>query len=112
MYNIWGREGLRERLRDRSEHATFRGYNPVVRCIVLQGTATHCNTLEHTATPIATRCLSCAATHCNIVQHKVVKKPSTLCVRLLSRMCVCVAVCCSVLQCVAVCCSVLQPFQG
>ena len=74
------------------------------------GTATHCNTLQHTATH---------CTHCNTLQHT-----ATHCMRYhklpffgeLQRQRValdlhvlqCVAVCCSVLQCVAVCCSVLQ----
>jgi len=71
-------------------------------------TATHCTTLQHTAThsysyelafcccPSGSVCVDCnimqhTATHCNALQFIMLQ---------------CVAVCCSVLQCVAVCCSV------
>jgi len=67
-------------------------------CRALQRTARHCNncnTLQHTATTITTRCLSRAATHCNTVQHKVVNL--SVCAIAVSYVCV--------LQCVAVCCS-------
>jgi len=77
---------------------TYRGSTPVVRCNVLQGTATtatHCNTLQQQSRLDASRALQHIATRCNT------KSSIFLCVRLLSRMCVC----CSVLQCVAVCCS-------
>jgi len=72
-----------------------------------QHTATHCNTLQHSAAHIATH----TATHYNILQHtEEFYRPSpahiqgAYCCSVLQ----CVAVCCSVLQCVAVCCSVLH----
>jgi len=79
-------------------------------------TATHCNTLQHTATQViyisevfdqekerlvlVIRIIfQCVAVCCSVLQ----------CVAgVLQVCCKCVAVCCSVLQCVAVYCSVLQ----
>jgi len=71
--------------------------------------ATHCNTLQLTATQCA---------HCNTLQHSVLHTHLLILTHVDVCICVCyaymhaylqcVAVCCSVLQCVAVCCSVLQ----
>ena len=96
--------------------------------VVIEHTATHCNTLQHTAThcncntlqytaihcstlqDTATRCntLQHTAAHCNTLQYCItllLLSPSVYSMRDLPY--VCVAVCCSVLQFVAVCCSVL-----
>ena len=77
----------------------------------MQHTATHCNTLQHTA--LLQRkdifVLQCVAVCCSVLQCVAVRctcahfsrYPYVVVVQ-------CVAVCCSVLQCAAVCCSVLQ----
>jgi len=86
----------------------------------MQHTATHCNTLQHTATHYSLT----HATHCNTLQHTATHYNTLLidtcnathaclpclkqCVVVCCSVLQCVAVCCSVLQCVAVCCSVLQ----
>ena len=99
----------------------------------VQHTATHCNTLQHTAThtlqPTATHTLQPTATHCNALHHTVLycnilQLTSRHCHTLPLRFCGggvvqniavhysalrCVALCCSALRCVAVCCSVTPP---
>jgi len=78
-------------------------------CILVIGTKTLCNTLQHTATHCKT--LHYTATHCNTLmqeQHcllvnerKVVEGESIVQQEKLRY----VQVCCSIVQCVAVCCS-------
>jgi len=79
----------------------------------LQHTATHCNTLQHTTTP-----LPHSTPRCKTLQHSAIqyigaprgRRPTSVAALYPASqtpVCVC-AVCCSVLQCVAVCCSVLQ----
>jgi len=83
-------------------------------------TATHCNTLQHTATHCkhtATHCntLQYTATHCNTLQQAqkdflrvIDARVNESCTAESTEVQWYVAVCYSVLQCVAVCCSVLQ----
>ena len=70
-------------------------------------TATHCNTLQHTAThynaPRFT--LQCVA-YCSVSRCVAVWCGVLRCVAVCYGVLRCVVVCCSVLQCVAVCCSV------
>jgi len=74
------------------------GQQHIAASFMPQVTATHCNTLHHTASHIAASYMP---------QAKFLKS-QLYCISLVISASRCVAVCCSVLQCVAVCCSVLQ----
>jgi hypothetical protein len=94
------------------------------RLHLLQHTATHCNTMLHTATqskwhclnaytptPTATHCntLQCTATHCNTMLHTATQSRwHCLNVYTPTPTVPCSAVCCCVLLWLEVCCSMLQ----
>ena len=63
-------------------------------------TATHCNTLQHTATQETDVCCVCVVIHCNTLQHTATQETAVCCV--------CVVIHCNTLQHTATHCNTLQ----
>ena len=109
-----------------SQKPAARAQDPGIACVAVCCTATHCNTLQHTATHWYTHIQhangrAVSATYrarenvcrrrlvcCSVVQCVAMCCSVLQCVAVCGSVLQCVALCCSVLQCVVVCCSVLQ----